>query len=393
MYPSAYVVGYGMIDGLGNNPKDCFQNMIIDKDFSQDLPCMLEKKEKHYRGICVDKSSVQLPNILEKNLRNMLDFQLFSFHAVDQALKMSRLPISEDVAVIFSCLGGVWNKEFIDCTYGIGKKINPKRLINRFNDMGSSSICSHYGFMGTSLSIQSGCTTGLHTIDYGQKLCEEYDYVIVGSGEKNTYFEQMKYFSMLGVLSNYNCPFDDKREGFMMSDGAACLILQSEKKVKEFNSTVYAKLYPGGFASDALDMTSPAIDNRGANIAISKAIKNSNLDISDIDVISAHATSTPVGDPIEYKAITNYFQNTPIYAPKGKIGHTLGSIGILETIYAIESMNNKLIPHCQNLNDCSFDNSNLLVRSPQKLPNKVLRTLNNSFGFGGRCASQIIEVS
>lgn len=393
MYSSVYVVGYGMIDGLGNNPKDCFQNMIIDKDFSQDIPFMVERNEKNYRGICLDESSLQLPNISEKNLKNMVDYQLFSFHAVDQALKMSRLPLSEDVAVIFSTLGGVWSKEYIDCTYGIGKKINPKRLINRFNDMGSSAICSHYGFMGTSLSIQSGCTTGLNTIDYGQKLCEEYDYVIVGGSEKNIYFEQMKYISMMGVLSNYNCPFDDKRAGFMISEGAGCLILQSEKKVKEFNSTVYAKLYPGGFASDALDLTSPAIDNRGANIAISKAIKNSNLDISDIDVVSAHATSTPVGDPIEYKAITNYFENIPIYAPKGKIGHSLGSAGILETIYAIESMNNRLIPHCQNLNDCSFDDLNLLVRSPQKLPNKVLRTLNNSFAFGGRCASQIIEVS
>ena len=393
MYPSAYVVGYGMIDGLGNNPKDCFENMIIDKDFSQDIPFMVERKEKNYRGICVDHSSLQLPNILQKNLRNMTDCQIFSLHAVKQALKMSKLPLSEDVAVIFSSLGGVWSKDDIDCVHNIGKKNNPKRMINRFPDMCSSYISSYYGFMGISLSTLSGCTTGLHSIDYGQKLCEEYDYVVVGCSDKNIYFEEMKYFSMIGVLSNHNCPFDDKREGFMMSEGAGCLILQSEKKVKEYNSTVYAKLYPGGHASDALDMTSPAVDNRGANIAISKAIKNSKLNISDIDVISAHATSTAVGDPIEYKAITNYFQNTPIYAPKSKIGHALGSAGILETIYAIESMNNKLIPHCQNLNHCSFDNLNLLVRSPKKLPNKVLRTLNNSFGFGGKCSSQIIEVS
>jgi 3-oxoacyl-[acyl-carrier-protein] synthase II len=394
MYSPAYVVGYGMIDGLGNNPKDCFSNMIIDKDFSHDLPFMLEKNEKHYRGICVDNSSLQLPNISEKILRIMTNSQIFSFHAVEQALKMSGLPFSNDVAVIFSSVATAseGTKEYIDAVH-TGKRINPKRVVNRITDMVPASICSFYGFMGASLSLQAACSTGLYTIDYGQKLCEEYDYVIVGCGDANMYFEQLKYFSMLGALGNYNCPFDDKREGFMMGEGAGCLILQSEKKVKEYNSKVYAKLYPAGYASDALDMTSPATDNRGANISISKAIKNSNLNTLDIDVVSAHATSTPIGDPIEYNVIANYFENIPIYAPKSKIGHTLGSAGILETIYAIESMRNKLIPHCQNLNECSFDKLNLLVKSPQKLPNKILRTLNNSFAFGGKCVSQVIEVS
>jgi len=124
-------------------------------------------------------------------------------------------------------------------------------------------------------------------------------------------------------------------------------------------------------------------------LALDKALKN----IDRVDVVSAHATSTPVGDPVEYRVITERFPNTPIYAPKSKIGHTLAAASILETIYAILSMKNKLIPHCQNMVECSYDTHKVLVRKPTKMIGDVLRTLNNSFGFGGKCASQVIEVN
>ena len=188
-----------------------------------------------------------------------------------------------------------------------------------------------------------------------------------------------------------SCPFDDSRDGFIMSDGGGCLILQSKEKAKEFGSTVHATLYPSGCASDALDMTAPDPDGGGARLSIQKALKNA--DFLPIDVVSAHATSTIIGDPIEYKVITENLGKVPIYAPKSKIGHCIGAASIVETIYAIESMKNNVIPHCQNLNECSFDELNCLVKTPSKYVNSgPRRTLNNSFGFGGKCVSQVIEV-
>jgi 3-oxoacyl-[acyl-carrier-protein] synthase II len=260
-----------------------------------------------------------------------------------------------------------------------------------------SQICNYYGFMGTSLSIFASCSTGLYAIEYAQRLCDEYDYVVVGCADANIFYQVVKEFSLIGALGNYNCPFDDKREGFIMSEGSGCLILQSKDKVKEYGSKIYAKLYPAGCASDALDMTSPAPDGRGAKLAINKALKNAEfyckIPIS-IDAVSAHATSTIIGDPIEYAAITEYLNDVPIYAPKSKIGHALGSAGILETIYAIESMRNNVIPHCQNLIQCSFDSKNCLVKEPINYTrNSTKRTLNNSFAFGGKCISQVVEVS
>jgi 3-oxoacyl-[acyl-carrier-protein] synthase II len=397
MVSPVYVVGYGMIDALGNNPTDCFSNMINNKDFTQELPFMVERSEKNYRGVVVNDSNLKLPEISSKLLKTFSRCQTFAFHSVDQALKMSGLPLNKNVAVIFSSTANDFeNAESYMASMKENKRINPRSVINRIPDMIPAQICSYYGFMGASTSMYAACATGLYTIEYAQRLCDEYDYVVAGCADANVFWEFVKHFSLMGALGNKNCPFDDTREGFVMGDGSGCLILQSEKKVKEYNSTIHATLYPAGYASDALDMTSPAPDGRGGKIAIQNALKNAEMFNSMpifIDAVSAHATSTIIGDPIEYKTIINHFGKIPIYAPKSKIGHTIGSAGVLETIYAIESMKNNIIPHCQNLKNCSFDEENCIVREPQSYGKiNPKRTLNNSFAFGGKCISQVIEV-
>lgn len=388
MVAPAYVVGYGLIDALGNNPKDCFANMLSDKDYSVDLDFMGE--HKIHMGIPVDNSLIQLPDkFTSKITANMTRAQQLAIHATDQALKMSGLSLSPNVAVIVSSVSN--DVEFLDGNFQKlkdNKRVNPFKVVNRIPDIISSQICSHYGFMGTSFALYASCATGLLSIDYAMRIVDEYDYVIVGGADAGVFEIAMKYFASIGALGNKNTPFDDSREGFVMGEGSGILILQSEEKVKQYNSKSYAKLYPVGTASDAFDLTSPAEDGRGAKIALSKALSH----VDNVNIVSAHATSTPVGDPIEYNVITEKLPNIPIYAPKSKIGHTLAAAGILETIYAIESMSNKIIPHCQNMVKCSYDTHNLLVKTPTPMTGSILRTLNNSFGFGGKCASQVIEV-
>ena len=386
----AYVVGYGIIDTLGNNPQDCFNNMLNDEDYSVELDFM--KEHKIHRGICVNSSLIKLPDKLTPKITsNMTRAELLAFHTIDQAIKMSGLPLTENVAVIVSSVSN--DVEFLTeenfQKLKNNKRLNPFKMINRMPDIISSQICGYYGFMGMSFGIYGTCATGLYSIDYALRIVDEYDYVIVSCADAPVFEMSLKYFSSIGVLGNFNKPFDDTREGFVLGEGSGTLIIQSEEKVKEFNSTKHAKLYPVGSACDAFSLTSPANDGRGANIALNNALKG----INSIDAISAHATSTVIGDPIEYKVITDRFTTTPIYAPKSKIGHTLSSAGILETIYAILSMKNKIIPHCQNMIECSYDTHKVLVRKPIKMIGNVLKTLNNSFGLGGKCASQIIEVS
>ena len=389
---NAYVVGYGMIDALGSHPSQCFEGLIDHKDYAMKLDFMGDHKIQY--GIPCHHDTVLPEGFAPKKLKTMTRAQELAIHAVDQALKHSNLPHSSNVAVIISsCSNDV---ESLDANFQRlkdNKRVNPFTVVNRIPDMIVGHICTQYQFHGASLALQASCATGMYSIDYAMRILDEYDYVIVGGSDAGVFEMALKYFSSIGALGNHNCPFDEEREGFVMGEGAGVLILQSMEKVQEYGSKIHAKLFPVGAATDGFDLTSPATDGRGAKIAMNKAI--SKLPTKKIDMVSAHATSTPVGDIIEYQTIIDKFGDIPIYAPKSKIGHTLGASGILECIYSIESMKRRIIPRCFNLHKASYDLTNSLVRASVPLSGKIdtLRTMNNSFGFGGKCASQVIEVS
>ena len=385
-----HVVGYGIIDGLGNNPQDCYLNSLNDKDYSVDLDFMIEQNLKITRGIRVDDNKIIIPESFNKKmLPTMTRSQKMAMHVVDQALIMSNLPISSNVAVIYSTVSNdAEDFEYFADTVVKNKKAHPFKIVNRIPDIASSHITAHYGFMGVSFAMYAACSTGLLSIDYGMRLCEEYDYVVVGAGDAGAFRMSMKYFMAINALGNHNAPFDDSRNGFMMADGAGALILQSEANLKKFKSKSHAKLHTVGAASDALNLTSPAQDGRGSKIAMQKALSH----VDTVDVVSAHATSTIVGDPVEYSVISEFLPNIPIYAPKSKTGHTLAGSGIVETIYAIELSKNGMVPHCQNLKSSSFDIHGTINREPFVFDKKTIKTLNNSFGFGGKSVSQVIEV-
>ena len=228
MNNSVYVVGYGSIDGLGNNPLESYHNILNEIDYTKDLDFMIEQDLKITKGIPVNNLDIKVPDSFSpKMLANMTRTEKMGLHVVDQALKMSNLPHSTNVAVIFSTVSN--DTEFLEEVFPKilqNKRVNPFKVINRIPDMVSSHICSHYQFMGTSLSLFASCGTGLLSIDYAMRLCDEYDYVVVGSGDASVFRVAMKYFHAIGAIGNYNCPFDDKREGFVMGEGAGALILQ-----------------------------------------------------------------------------------------------------------------------------------------------------------------------
>lgn len=390
MVNPAYVVGYGMIDALGNNPGDCFLNLINDYNPIQKLDFMGDHKIQY--GIpCLH--DILLPEAFTPKITaNMTRAQQMALHATEQALKMANLKHSSNVAVIVSSVSN--DVEFLDGNFQKfkeNKRVNPFKIVNRIPDMIVGQITSHYKFHGASVALYASCATGMYSIDYAMRILDEYDYVVVGGADAGVFEMALKYFAGINALGNHNCPFDENREGFVMGEGAGILILQSKDKVKYYDSTVHAKLYPVGCASDAFDLTSPATNGVGAKLALDKALDG--IEPDTIDVISAHATSTPIGDEVEYNVLQDYLENTPIYAPKSKIGHTLAAASVLECIYSILSMKNQLMPYCYNLENASYDVSKQLIRTSRSFKaSKVLRTMNNSFGFGGKCASQVIEV-
>ena len=369
----ACITGIGMIDALGNNPKDCFSGLIDNKDYHQKI-----------ESICSDygnqlglfpTSNIVLPD--KVNRRHLVRALEYGIHSVDQAILDSGVCLSENVGVFYSSLtnGNDHKKDFINQE----KFKHIRRSTNGLLDSIASYISIHYGFKGVNTCFQSACATGLVTIDFAINYIDEYDYIIVGGADAGCNNIDMKLFNMLHAIGSRSRPFDEKRNGFIMGEGGGCLVLESEEKAKARNAKIYGYVYPAGHASDAFGQTSP--DGTGAFLSMKKAIENSGL---WPDVINAHGTGTPIGDEVEYNSIREILDR-PVYSIKGKIGHTFAGAGILEVIYSLLSMSNHIIPQTFG---CVNSKMNVVKQNINKSTNV---TLKNSFGFGGKCCSMIIE--
>ena len=392
-----HVVGYGMSDALGTNPNECYEKMLDPIDYSREIPGMKKQCEEIFhlaihRGAMHDEDRIVMPEGFDKKMwRSMTNAQKMMSNTTEQAMRMAGLERKPNVATLASTVSN--DTEGIDVYFEYIKYMkrgNARRAVNRIPDMGCMHITSYYGFKGLSTATFASCATGMVNIDYAMRLVDEYDYVICTAGDCANFPMGIKYFACLGALSNYSMPFDDRRAGFLMGDGGACMILQSEEKRKEFNSKSYAKLYQCGMASDAVDMVNP--EGTGTRTSMIDALHH--YGTGAVDYVCTHGTSTVAGDPVEYEAVSEVLPGTKMWAPKSKIGHTLAASGILEGCYAIESMRNGVVPHIQNLKECSLDVHGTLVRENEHftMHNRKRSMLNNSFGFGGKCMSQVIEV-
>jgi 3-oxoacyl-[acyl-carrier-protein] synthase II len=269
-----------------------------------------------------------------------------------------------------------------------GKRISPKKIINIPIDALASYVSQKYNFKGLNITLYSSCTTGIDTLDYAIDLIDEYDYVIVGASDHGCNPLDLTLFSTLGALSTKSSPFDDERNGFVMGDGSGVMVLESEEKAIKRNATIHACLYKAGHASDAFNRTTPS--GEGAITSMVKAIKNAGQ--PKINYVNAHATSTPAGDEVEYNSIMSVLPSAKIFSNKGKIGHTMGAAGVIETIYSIEAIKHQIIPHNHNFKSASYDTVGAIIHTPINIKSNHEFILNNSFGFGGKCSSQIIEV-
>ena len=363
----AYVVGYGMIDALGDNPTTCWNNMLNDADFHQPITNVFAPSNQIRCDVGMLPSTIPGDPSFPRTMR-------YGLYAVEQALAMSKLPLSRNVATIFSTLTG-GNTLFHEIIVS-NERLKPKKAVKLPMDALCGYISMKYGFAGINTSIYSACATGLVSLDYGARILDEYDYVVVGGSDAGINEIDLRMFSSMRALGTKSSPFDNSRNGFIMGEGSGCIILQSEKKVKEFQSTVYATITGISNASDAFDETQP--NGMGIRMCLDK------LDLTNVDCVNAHGTSTPIGDRIEYDIVREY-TSAPIYSNKGKIGHTFAAAGIIETIYSILSMQHGVIPHTANCTDSDMDVVKKNINRPIK------KILKNSHGFGGKCCSMIME--
>ena len=184
---------------------------------------------------------------------------------------------------------------------------------------------------------------------------------------------------------------DKDRDGFVLSDGAAILVLEEYEHAKKRSANIYAEVIGFGMSSDAYHMTAPSEDGTGASLSISRAISDAGISTNDIDYINAHATSTPLGDLAECNAVKSIFDSPPpISSTKSMTGHTLGAAGAVESIFSILSIVNNISPPTINLNNpdegCDLD---FIPKEARDM--KIDVSLNNSFGFGGTNSTLIFK--
>jgi len=243
----------------------------------------------------------------------------------------------------------------------------------------------------------SACSSGAEAIGYAVEMIRSgrADVVVAGGTEAAMHPMPIAGFAAMQALSTRNDdperasrPYDTGRDGFVLGEGAAVIVLESEAHAKARGARIYAEVAGVGISSDAYHIAAPDPEGIGAAHAMCDAVKNAGLSPKDIVHINAHATSTPVGDIAESNAIRRAFgddvDHMPVSATKSMTGHLLGAAGALEAIFTILAIHHRLAPATINLDD--FDPAialDVIHGEHRKLPEGDIAALNNSFGFGG----------
>ncbi len=393
------VTGMGIIDTLGANPTECF-NSMLDTSYSNPTLFSHSRLERHRTQpvFPVDRSKLVIPELKPTVLNNLEPCNLFALHTIEQALKQSGVKHSTNVGVIGSSIT-MGNYVAMDTWPPILSetgRVRPKLLLNTAKDYMSGFICRHYGYKGLNTCVYAACATSLFSIDFAMRYVDDYDYMICVISEHGVNEADISFNKQIGAMGTKSCPFDDDRDGFIMGEGSGCFILESEEKAKKRNANIIAYLYKPGYGSDTSSPTSPDPDGAAAKLSMNMALKEVRTNPyflnrgSEVSFVNAHGTSTPMGDEIEYNAIKHCLGNVPIVSNKSKIGHTFGACGIIEAIYTIKSLQSGKIPDNHNITKCSFDTDGMITDKNRITDGNI--ALNNSFGFGGKCASQLIEI-
>jgi 3-oxoacyl-[acyl-carrier-protein] synthase II len=270
-------------------------------------------------------------------------------------------------------------------------------------DMASGMVAIKYGAKGPNYAMVSACASAAHALSESCKLIRfgEADIMITGGAEATICDTGMAGFCNMKAMSTRFdpphkacCPFDIKRDGFVMGEGAGVIILESEEHAKARGARIYAEFCGSGASCDAYHITAPSETGDGAARAMSEALRLCGIRPEEVDYINAHGTSTPLNDKQETLAIKKVFgdhaKKLSISSTKSMIGHLLGASGAVEFITCVLSIQDSIITPTINLDDPDPELD--LDYTPNKSVEKKVRiALSNSFGFGGHNASLVLK--
>jgi len=402
MYRRVVITGVGIVSPLGYTKEDVTAAMMEGKSGIVYCP---EYKEREFRSNVIGEIKRGYQEGLSLKVHKWMGEQAgWAYQAAESALADADLPDavrSHPMTGLLIGAGGPSTEDVVDAVNAALEK-GPKRAGTRWVPKTMTSSCSatvgtSLGIKGASFSISSACATSAHNIGEAWWMVRtgRQDCVIAG-GAEGLHWTQSVMFDAMPALSNLNDspetasrPFDKDRAGFIISGGAAIVILETLEDALARGAPIYGEIVGYGATSDGYHMTEPS--GEGAVKAMRMAMEG--IDPRDIDLISPHATSTPVGDAKEAAAIREVFgKDGPwVTAPKSLTGHMMGAAGSAELIMALMMMKERFIHESMNIQEVDPKCTGLKLAREPVTDIDIEYALSNSFGFGGTNASLCVK--
>lgn len=405
------VTGLGAITPLGNSIDELWANLVAGKS---GVGLITKFDTTHFKTkFAAEVKNFNPSQYFEKNEARKYDlFTQYAVAAADEAIKSAHIDFEKlnrnKIGVIWgSGNGGILTfqdqvEEFVN-----GKKFprfNPYFIPKIIADIPSGVISIRHGLRGLNFSTISACASSNNAIIDACNYIRlgKADMIITGGSEAPINESGMGGFNASKALSTFNenpqaasRPFDVKRDGFVMGEGAGALILESLESAIQRGAPIIAEIVGTGMAADAYHLTGTHPDGEGAYLGMIDALEDAEITADQVDYVNAHATSTPMGDESELKAITRVFgerKDLNISATKSMTGHLLGAAGAIEAIVCIKAIEQSMIPPTINTDEVEpafADKFNLTLHTAQS--KNINYAVNNTFGFGGHIATTIFK--
>lgn len=409
MFHRVVITGLGCISPIGNNLNDLWKNLITGQSGvapithfdATEYKSQIAAEVKNFNGVEVFGS---------REARKMDRFSQFAVSAAQQAIDHAQLEIDDsnrDVigVVIGTGIGGIGtlhDQMMIFTTRG-PLRVSPFLVPMMLPDTGAGMIAIYLGTRGPNMAIVTACASGTNAIGEATEMVRrgQAKAILAGGSEAAIVPIAMAGMNVMNALSTRNHdpqsasrPFDLNRDGFVMGEGSAFLVLESLEHALSRSATILAEITGYGSSNDAYHISAPDENGAGAALCMRQALERAQLSKNEIDYINAHGTSTLLNDKSETKAIKTVFgekaYKIPISSTKSMTGHLLGAAGALEALICVLALNHQMIPPTINYTnpdpDCDLD---YVPNQPRSI--QLKHVLSNSFGFGGHNASIIIS--
>ena len=409
------VTGLGAVTPLGNDVETTWQNAVAGVSGAGPITHFDASLFKT-QFACEVKNFNGADFFDRKRLRTLDLYSQYALVAAQQAVEDSKINAegidADNVGVIFSSgIGGLHTFEEEAGYYAMhcdqGPKYNPFFIPKMIADIAAGHISMQYGFRGPNFGIVSACASSTNA------LIDAFNYIrlgmavamVSGGAEAAVYPAGVGGLNSMNALSTRNDtpetasrPFSGSRDGFVIGEGSACLVLEELEHAKARGAKIYCEVVGGGMSADAYHITASHPEGLGAKLVMKRAIADAGLTPADVDYINVHGTSTPVGDLSEVKAIKEVWGDDAyrlsISSTKSMTGHLLGATGALEVLFCVKSITDGIVPPTINHADDDLDPEidyklNFTFNKAQKRDINV--ALSNTFGFGGHNASMIVK--